>query len=501
MGLTEVIARTDLSSEQQELIGLIDNSTRSLLKIINDILDLSRIEAGKLTLQSQQFRLGDCVENVARLLYQKACEKGLDLELFIDPRCAGDVTADPDRLRQVLINLVGNAIKFTSYGHVAIKVESAGDASDSGIRMSIRDTGIGMDKALQDRLFTPFEQGDAAISRNYGGTGLGLSISRHIVEMMGGSMTLHSELGSGTEVSFTLPLRFAQEPDPARYKSIDGSRVLVVSRREGLQSIIVRYLQSAGAAVTVCSDHHNALELVQSQQGDDVPFDAVILSASGEELDRQEFSRRARQAAAPSDVVLVLVSSKQIRPESGKFGFDKVLPKPLLHDELLGSLAESFSTSAAIPIQAKIEIAIDEQREKLGLNVLVAEDNRVNQLVAAKYLTDLGCSFQIAENGSVAVAKSQEQAFDVILMDMRMPEMNGDTATLRIREREIERGTRSMPIIAVTANAFESDKQWCREVGMNGFLSKPYTSQQLRDLLTRFVSVDPTQSAVDFQTL
>jgi signal transduction histidine kinase/CheY-like chemotaxis protein len=490
IGLTSILEKSELAPQQRQMVGMVNESAKSLLTIINDILDITRIESGKLVLAPQEFFLPDCIENTVGLMHQQAKAKGLYLDLFIDRFSSRNVVLDQDRLRQILINLIGNAIKFTPHGEISVRAEvtQMGTERTTAIRFSIKDTGIGIEKQIQNKLFQPFEQGDLSVTRRFGGTGLGLSISRHLIEMMGGRIELNSELGRGTEVAFWLPIDGTSYTDVEEEQFGEGCKILVVAKREAGRTTIANYLRGVGASVVECANHQDAIHLLQDGPTNGSPFEAVVIMAPREEFDRKDYSQRARAAASPGALKMVLISDKVSQGESDLDDFDRVLKKPLTRRILMSNMKELLSDRKAGNAAEMNSSHAPEPVINLGLNVLIAEDNKVNQLVAAQYLSDLGCSYAIAENGNQAVAISEKESFDVILMDMRMPELDGDAAAMQIRKREKISGAKETPIIALTANAFESDRKYCLEIGMNGYLSKPYTIGVLTDELSRYAA-------------
>jgi signal transduction histidine kinase/NO-binding membrane sensor protein with MHYT domain/DNA-binding response OmpR family regulator len=520
-GMTDLLMRTELSDRQRRFVGTISQSAKTLLTIINDILDISRIEEGKLNLDTHEFALERCVEDAVELLADEAQSKKLDLSLYIDERVAGSVTGDSGRLRQVLVNLIGNAIKFTAAGEISVRIKPAiDDAGQSGISFEVRDTGIGIDSGVLRNLFQPFTQADSSISRRFGGTGLGLAISRHIVELMGGSMQIDSIPDNGTCVRFDLPL----EPycvlgarnvhDELR---LDGRRILAVDDRNTNREIIMTYLESAGATVTTCESGHSALQELQAAAKRGLAYDLAIVDLIMPGIDGLEVGRRIKAAAEIAQTRIILLSSMSWTgdvPSVREAGIDRLLHKPIRRDELIGSACDVLKELKPRPATARaaavspglLEVVSaagpvpppphdPAHQHPLGLRVLLAEDNLVNQIVASEYLHSLGCFVTSVENGREAIEALAADYFDVVLMDCQMPEMDGLSAARAIRARERTTGSRPMPIIAVTANAYEEDRRKTEEAGMDGYLSKPITQGDLARALQKWCPSAPVDGA------
>ena len=487
LGMADVLSRSGLTERQRRLAGTITESARSLLTIINDILDISRIEGGKFELEAHDFDLGSCIEDAVELLAEQAYKRGLDLNLFIDERVAGTVRADSVRLRQVLVNLIGNAIKFTERGEVSVSVVTAPQEGAGTLRFTVRDTGIGIDSEVQKRLFQPFTQADTSITRRFGGTGLGLSISRHLVEMMGGRMEIESAPGSGTTIWFELPLEVCQSPVQRKARSsLAGRRVLVVDDRATNREIICSYLASSGAVIEASADNADAIRALDKAVERGEPYELAIVDLIMEGGDGLQLTRHIKQTPALAEMKVILLSSLAWSSDIGdarSVGVDKFLHKPIRRTDLLKGALDCLSGTE--PITGSNFPGPDDAPAtySLGLSVLVAEDNPVNQVVAQEYLSNLGCTVTIAENGRQALDELARNTFDAVLMDCHMPEMDGYAATRELRRREALARLPALPVIAVTANAYESDRQLCFDAGMNNYLSKPYSEAQLAAVL------------------
>ncbi len=491
LGMTDLLVRSGLSERQMRLAGTIGESARALLTIINDILDLSRIEGGKLDLDEQEFDLGGCAEDAVELLAEQAHKKGLDLNLFVDEAALGTANADPVRLRQVLVNLIGNAIKFTQRGEVAVQIAPV-EGEAGKLRFSVRDTGIGIDPVVQAKLFQPFTQADTSITRRFGGTGLGLSISRHLVEIMGGTMDLASIPGQGSTISFTLPLSVRPLPPSERspHGKLTERRILVIDDNATNREIITSYLAGSGAVIEAADSADAGMVMLDASVGAGRPVDLVIVDFKLGGPDGIEFARRVKAAPVHAGVRLMMLSSMSWSGDAAEVraaGIDKLLHKPIRRRELVAGVYQCLSIGRNKEETGGRCVIAASARPKLGLRVLVAEDNPVNQVVAEEYLNSLGCSVVIAENGVQALAALDRETFDVVLMDCQMPEMDGYTATGAIRAREKSQSAPMLPIVAVTANAFEADRKRCLDAGMNGYLSKPYGEEQLAQALLPYL--------------
>jgi signal transduction histidine kinase/CheY-like chemotaxis protein/NO-binding membrane sensor protein with MHYT domain len=527
-GMTDLLMRTELTDRQRRFAGTISQSAKTLLTIINDILDISRIEEGKLNLDTHEYDVERCVEDAVELLAEEAQRKKIDLNLFVDERIAGQVQGDSGRLRQVMINLIGNAIKFTQSGEVSIRLMPASDdGSVAGIRFEVRDTGIGIEPEILNKLFQPFTQADSSISRRFGGTGLGLAISRHIVELMGGKMQIESRPGQGTGITFALPLEpycALNDDRSGTDLKLNGRRILVVDDRETNREIIATYLESAGAKVATSANGQGALDSLRSNSSRGKPFDLVIVDLIMPGIDGLEVGRRIKAASEIAKTRIILLSSMSWTgdvPSVREAGIDRLLHKPIRREELISTAQDLLKdlpvrmggtySEPRDAVHGLIEHAAgsavsdaatmlhhhngkpggparptSDDNQGLGLRVLLAEDNPVNQIVASEYLESLGCFVTSVENGREALEALEKDYFDVVLMDCQMPEMDGLSATRAIRERERSRGGRVMPIIAVTANAYEEDRQKSKEAGMDGYLAKPISQADLARALRQW---------------
>ncbi len=497
LGMTSLLLDTELSPVQREFAVTIQNSADALLTIINDILDFSKIEAGKLTIEPLTFDLSTAIDEVCDLLLPKASEKNIELVVRYAEEAPRGLIGGAGRIRQVLMNLVGNAIKFTPQGYVLIDVEGARiDGAHAQLTVHVRDTGIGITPEAQSRLFQVFSQADASTTRRFGGTGLGLAISRRIVEAMGGEMGVDSWPGEGSDFWFTL--RLALDPVPAQRPEdaeLGGRRVLIVDDVAVIRTLLMKKLvgwdiESAGAA-----SGHEALDALRSAAAAGRPFDAALIDLRMPEMDGEALYHELRQDPALAELQVVLMTGHPKRGDGARFeaaGIDGYLVKPIRDTLLLRTLTAALGvprrerrgiiTRHSLGENgAMTTVAAVQQAEFHGLRILLAEDNSTNQKIAVRMLEQLRCRVSVAANGVEAVELSRRFPFDLILMDVQMPEMDGFEAAQKIRAHE---GTQShTPIVALTANVMESDRQACAEAGMDDFVGKPIKREDLLRVL------------------
>ena len=493
LGMTELLLETKLDAVQREYAETIRDSGAALLSIINDILDFSKVEAGKLDLELLDVDLRDTFEDVARLLSIQAHGKGLELTAQIDPELAPLVKADAGRVRQILLNLAGNAIKFTQKGEVSIEVKVLDStASGTRLRCEVRDTGIGIPAERLPSLFNPFTQVDSSTTRKYGGTGLGLSIVRRLVELMGGEVGVESIEGSGSRFWFTAHFAPATEVKQAFAApiSIRGRRVLVVDDNATNRKVLMGQLAICGVEPTAASSADEALILMRQALGAGHPYDAVLLDHQMPGCDGAELGRIINQDEGLKCTRLVLLTSSGQRGDAKVFahiGFAGYLLKPVTQRDLADGLLLVLANSAdswhlqSQPIVTRH--ALRTQRVRGGNLILLVEDNLVNQKVAVRLLEPLGYRVEVAADGQAAVAAWQSGHFDLIFMDCQMPLMDGYEATREIRRRE--EGKRRIPIVALTADAMKEAEEKCRAAGMDDYLSKPIDRGKLEACLAR----------------
>jgi CheY-like chemotaxis protein/HPt (histidine-containing phosphotransfer) domain-containing protein len=481
---------------QREYTEAIRVSANSLLAIINDILDFSKIEAGKLEIEALEMDLRGNVEEVGSLMALQAAMKSLELIVDVKPDVPVAVIGDPNRIRQCLVNLVGNAIKFTTTGEIVIEVSVAGRRDGVLLtRFEVRDTGIGIAPGARAELFHPFTQADSSTTRKFGGTGLGLSIVKRLAELMGGEVGVESELGKGSTFWFVLPLRpsvgGARAPQPTLQGR--GHRVLIVDDNETNRQVVSGQLAYYQFEMEAVASGAAALERMRAEAAANRPFDVVLIDFHMPDMDGAvlgECIAGDPQLARSRPVLLTSLDRDGDQARFAAMGFAGYLTKPVRAHELRDCLnhvlardAEEWSTGTS-PLVTRGVLATAPQRQ-YGARVLVVEDNPVNQKVAQKFLERLGCSVRVAGDGAEALEMSAGEPFDLILMDMQMPVMDGVSATRAIRARE--RGGPRTPIIALTANVLAGQFQSCLDAGMDDVLAKPLEAQRLQDMLERFV--------------
>ncbi len=488
IGMTGLLLATDLSSEQREYAEIIRRSGEGLLIVINGILDFSKIEAGKMDLEVIDFDLRTVVEEVAELLGETAYEKGLELATLVDTDVPGTVGGDPVRLRQVLLNLVGNAVKFTEHGEVVVRACLADeDAEWSVVRFEVTDTGPGIARADQPELFQSFSQLDASTTRRHGGTGLGLAISQKLVELMGGELGLTSELGQGSTFWFTARMekgdgaRSSPPPPPHR---LAGLPVLVVDDNTTSRVILEQNLRAWGLHPNSAEDGKQALELLREAAGEGRPYAVAILDFHMPGVHGLELAQAISADERISGTRTVLLTSAGQRGEARAardVGIKAYLTKPVRQPAVYDCLA----TVIGVPVwHASGALATtDSVSAVIQSHVLVVDDNVVNQKVAARMLEKLGYRVDVASNGSDAVDAVSSTPYDAVLMDCQMPELDGYEATLEIRRREA--GSRHTTVIAMTAGALQSDQDKCLAATMDDYLAKPVRIEDLAAVLTR----------------
>jgi PAS domain S-box-containing protein len=493
IGLTGLLLDTELTGDQRECAEMIRSSAESLLTIINDILDFSKIEAGHLAIEPIPFEPSRVIQDVTELLAPKAQEKHIELMARLAPDVPRHLVGDAGRLRQILTNLIGNAVKFTESGHVLLEVcREPNPTRPDMLRFSVIDTGIGIGGDKLEHIFDKFTQADASTTRRFGGTGLGLAISRQLVNLMGGTITVTSEPGRGSCFSFTLPLA----PDPAAGDSDlptlpVGRRVLVVEDVPIARDVLVEQLGRLGIAVECAADGRSALDLLRAGS-QPRRFDAILLDLLMPGMDGEALAREITADPVLRRTPIIAVSGVSNRPRDaqlGELGMTTFLRKPVRLEELHACLANVLNPgtpSVGLPASARAHAESREiQSEKaIGVRVLVVDDNAVNQKVAARMLSRSGCRVDLAGNGREAVEMVARLPYDLVFMDCMMPEMDGYEATGAIRQ--LPGLAARVPIIAMTANAMRGDRERCLEAGMDDYVSKPVRVEQLDAMVARW---------------
>jgi signal transduction histidine kinase/DNA-binding response OmpR family regulator len=491
LGMSELLLNTPMTDRQRNIAETIQRSGNSLLTIINDILDFSKIEAGKMNIDLHEFNLVSLVEDTGAMLAESAHKKGLELTLKINHAIPSLMLGDSNRLRQVLVNLTGNAIKFTESGEVNICAELVECTNNTAIvEFSVTDTGIGISAEAQKHVFEAFSQADSSTTRKYGGTGLGLAITSNLIQLMGGELKLVSELGSGSTFSFRVAmnvLNAEQTVQNIKATSLQGVSILLVDDNETNLEILREQTELFGMSVMLRNDPNLALELIKNRQEEGKPFDIILLDYMMPSLDGIEVARKIQSEMKNTRSKLILLSSAIIDKEtelSSHRYIDCSLTKPVRLAELKKVLEKlinnHYKRTVSVPVQPTLQ-SISPVIGGKQLHVLVAEDNEVNQTVATMMLEQLDMRVTIANNGLEAVELFKQEQFDIVLMDYHMPVMDGLMATKMIRD--IEKSSEKplhIPIIAVTANIEKGVISECASVGMDDYLSKPFSESQLK---------------------
>jgi two-component system, sensor histidine kinase and response regulator len=503
IGMTDLALDTELTAEQREYLETVKLSGGALLTVINDILDFSKIEAGKIDIETIGFDLRECVETTLKTLALRADEKGLELLCDIADDVPETVQGDSVRLGQMILNLVGNAIKFTSAGQVAVKVEvDSRNNLDTLLHFIVADTGIGIPKEKQQAIFESFTQADASTTREFGGTGLGLTITSRLAAMMGGRIWVESEPGKGSEFHFTVSIKAATEQVQKTetglpYNLLPKTRVLVVDDNQTNRRILDRTLTRWEMRPTCVEGGSEALrELLAAREAGD-PFRLVLTDMHMPEMDGFGLIERIRNESEIATATVMMLSSGARRGEMARLrelGLSAYLAKPVRHNELRDAIARSLDRRDSKSATKTVPPTQERRAPKPAgvLNILLAEDNAVNQRLASRLLEKRGHCVTIANNGQEVLILMDRTSYDLILMDVQMPLMDGLEATKLIRDREKETGTHQ-PIVALTAHAVKGDEEMCKEAGMDGYLAKPIRPEELDAVLQAYARVDPEQ--------
>jgi len=504
LGLTELLLDGEVSAEQRESLDMVKSSAESLMTVINDILDFSKIEAGKLDLESTEFQLRALLEDILKPFALRAHRKGLELTCDLQPDVPEFVVGDPGRLRQVLVNLIGNAIKFTEHGEVILQARLRGHSQDEfEIEFAVVDTGIGIPADRQLAIFAPFSQADGSMTRRFGGTGLGLSISSQLVALMGGQIEVESRIGLGSVFRFGVRLKRPLEPGQISRGGIvadlSGVAVLIVDDNATNRRILNEMLHHWRALPTAVESGPVALAEMNRAAACGEPYPLVLVDAVMPEMDGFELVKQIQQHpnwAPPTIMMLTSADREGDAERCRKLGLAAYLIKPIRAAELQGAISACLgfqrrSEPAELPATGRIDQqrSVDAGVSTAPLRILLAEDNPVNQRVALHLLKKQGHSATLARNGREALAAIEREEFDLVLMDVQMPEMDGFEATAAIRQLETAAG-RHIPIVAMTAHAMKGDRNRCLAAGMDDYLSKPIHSAELQEAIARLASAD-----------
>jgi signal transduction histidine kinase/CheY-like chemotaxis protein len=500
IGMTALAFDTELSCEQREYLGMVKDSADSLLNVLNDILDFSKIEAGKLEIEAIPYNLLATLDSAIRPLASRGQEKGIELIWHAMPEVPADVIGDPGRLRQVLTNLIGNAIKFTDHGEIVVRVQQEWQLEgEVCVDISVSDTGIGIPEDKHQSIFDAFVQADGSTSRQYGGTGLGLTISARLVELMGGKMRVESTPGKGSIFHFTvrlgLPRTTVPEAFPAPLSSIQDLRVLVVDDNRTNQRILAELLKVWHMKPTTVDGAKQALVSLEEAGTNGAPYSLVLLDSQMPETDGFTLARSIKDNPQFMNIPMIMLTSCGMRGDGlrcRQLGIGGYLSKPTNQVDLLDSILRIFGTSSTNTEPAALVRHHHPTEHRDSLRILLAEDNVVNQRLTERLLQKQGHRVVVVGNGRAAVSALEDEHWDIVLMDVQMPELDGFQATAVIREKERGSGLH-IPIVAMTAHAMKGDKERCLAAGMDGYISKPIHAESLMNVIEAIVSETPTR--------
>jgi two-component system sensor histidine kinase/response regulator len=503
IGMINILERTVLDEEQRECVQIVAQSAENLMMIINDILDFSKIEAGKLDLETIPFNLHDTVEEAIQLMAVKAYEKRLEMIQRIAPEVPSSLKGDPGRLRQIIANLVNNAIKFTDNGEVSVSVELSVQNRD-GVELSfkVRDTGIGIPADRMERLFKSFSQVDSSATRRFGGTGLGLAICKRLSELMGGCIGVESRPGQGSTFWFTalfqLQDRSAVEDSPRPPAGMAAKRVLIVDDNQSSQEVLRTYLGWWGYRCSAADSGPEALVRLHQAARDGAPYDLVIIDYTMPGMDGEALGVAIKAAADLKETRMLMLAPGGPHGDAQRLkriGFQACLSKPVKQLLLYDALVAVFSDPGRPTIKAASATSnacrLLPRAARVDRRILVVEDNPINLKVAVKILDTFGYQADTACNGRQALEKLGRADYDLVLMDIQMPEMDGYEATARIRDHQNSMCARVIPIVAMTANAMKGDREKCLQAGMDDYISKPIDPRQLQRLLSKWLPGGP----------
>jgi two-component system sensor histidine kinase/response regulator len=491
--MAELLQRTPLDDEQASMAATIHDSAHTLLGLINDILDFSKIEAGKLDIVNAPYSLSMVLDEVAELLSPRAEEKGLRLFAFVKPGGADRLVGDALRLRQVLLNLAGNAIKFTAKGRVTLEASLDADGACGRLSIAVADTGIGMSAEQQGRIFQPFEQADSSIARRYGGTGLGLSISRRLVALMGGTIGLESQEGVGSRFTVTVPVVLADDQPDTPRPDLSGLRALLVVQDPVIGGFLESYLVDAGLDVSLMDDRHAAHGAAARAQAGGMPFHMALIDGALPNGAANALAATLREATSLGGIKTILLARRSL-PKSGRRGFVATLSEPIRRETLANEIAILFERAELAKSQAfgarpairPVLMPSRDEAARAGALILLAEDNPTTQTVMRRLTQRLGFAIDVASDGSEALEMLKNERYGLLLTDCHMPVMDGYAMTRAIRAAEKGTGAR-LPIMAMTADAFAGTAQRCLDAGMDDCLIKPVSLETFERAVLRWL--------------
>ncbi len=504
LGMTELVLDTDLTGEQRDSLGLVKLSAESLLSIINDILDFSKIEAGKLDMEAIPFELRESLGEAMKALSYRAHQKGLELIYDVQPDVPEALVGDPGRIRQIIVNLVGNSIKFTEHGEIFVSVEKESETSDSvRLHFAIKDTGVGIPADKQSRIFEAFSQADGSMARKYGGTGLGLTICSRLVEMMDGRIWVESEVGKGSTFHFLISLAVQQypasRPSPLEPDQLRDLHALIVDDNFTNRRVLHGMLSRWGMKPTAVDGGLAALQAMEVAKNAGSPFPLILLDGQMPEMDGFTLAERIHKDPQLVNATIMMLTSAGHLGDAARcreLGISAYLVKPIRQSELLNAICQVLDKSAQkqpMPLVTRHTL----REEKHRIRILLAEDNVVNQTLAVRILEKRGYSVTVAPDGQAAVEAFQKEQFELVLMDIQMPGMDGFEATAAIRGRERLTGGH-VPIVAMTAHALVGNQEKCLASGMDGYISKPIRTSEFFSTIEKLLAKAPERESIEF---
>ncbi len=507
LGMTELVLDTELTVEQRDSLGLVRLSAESLLTVINDILDFSKIEAGKLDLESIPFDLRESLGETMKALSFRAHQKGLELVYEVQPDVPEALLGDPSRIRQIIVNLVGNSIKFTERGEVLVSVERGAETDKTvDLHFAVKDTGVGIPADKQQKIFEAFSQADGSMARKYGGTGLGLTICTKLVELMNGRIWVESELGKGSTFHFIVSLGVQENPplrpNPLRPDQLRDLHVLIVDDNFTNRRVLLGMLTRWGMRPTAVEGGRAALQALEIAKSTGHPFPLILLDGQMPEMDGFALADQIQKEPGLIDVTIMMLTSAGHLGDAARcreLGISAYLVKPIRQTELLDAICQVLNKASKakdLPLVTRHTLRENKQRSR----VLLAEDNAVNQTLAVRLLEKRGYTVVVAGDGRAAVEAFEKNQFDVVLMDIQMPGMDGFEATAAIRAKENLTG-RHIPIIAMTAHALKGDQDRCLSAGMDGYVSKPIRTSELFSTIEKVLAGSDPAPANDVDSV